>query len=66
MVSTFFTFTVVAATLSSVVHAAGPLGKRIAQTIDQSTAQWEQACVCPRSVLTNLNAHDTQTDLFFF
>lgn len=38
------------ATLLSVAQA-GPLGKRIAQTIDQSTAQWEQACVrpCPLS-----------------
>ena len=33
------------------VARAAPLEKRIAQTISASTAQWEQACVCPSLLL---------------
>ena len=36
----------------SAVHATPLLEKRIAQVIDQSTAQWEQACVRPFFVAT--------------
>lgn len=49
-----FTFKVICALVAIAATRGAPLGKRIAQTIADSTAKWEQACV---SLFEHLSAN---------